>query len=142
MEFKYKPKTQLQASYRETNTKPNQSQPNQIKRSEHTVTQSKQLRDQSEQTCNPQRPLSVNTKMLKKTINRKWSKLVKRIGNKKNDVAIPDKYPLEPSFQLPFSSSPQKVSSVPSPLSSFSFFPYKLPPVPVKSSYNRDFSTY
>ena len=65
MEFKYKPKTQLQASYRETDTEPNQSQPNQIKRSEHTVTQSKQLRDQSEQTCNPQRPLSVITIMLK-----------------------------------------------------------------------------
>ena len=79
------------------------------KRSEHTIAQSKQLRDQSEQTCSPQHLLSVNTLMLKK-INRKWSKIVKRIGNKKNVATIPDESLLELSFQLPFSNSPRKIS--------------------------------
>ena len=100
----------MQASYKETNTKPNQSQQNQIKRNEHTIAQSKQLRDQSKQTCNPQCPLPVNMIMLKK-INKKWSKIVKRIGNKKITMTIPNRSPLKPSFQLPFSSSLQKVST-------------------------------
>ena len=62
--------------------------------------------------------------MLKK-INRKWSKIVKRIRNKKNVVTIVDRSPLEPSFQPSFSSSPRKSLS-PAPLWLSVFFPIPL----------------
>ena len=64
--------------------------------------------------------------------------------NRKQEKCCSYRSPIEPNFQLPFLSSPQKVSSVPltstplflfvnspPPTSSFSFFPYKLLRVPV-----------
>ena len=64
MDFKYEPKIPLLTSYKETNTEPNYPQQNQIKRNGHTIAQSKQLRDQSDQTCDPQCPLPINWIML------------------------------------------------------------------------------